>query len=85
MPAPASSSSAPGPLPGAGGAVWRDKLLQLLESTGEGTFGIDMNGCCLESAQKLRRIGRLGQAEKNNRLWVRCRANNRARNEQSGQ
>ena len=26
--------------------VWRDKLSQLLESTGEGIFGIDMFGCC---------------------------------------
>ena len=26
--------------------VWRDKLSQLLESTGEGIFGIDMSGCC---------------------------------------
>ena len=26
--------------------VWRDKLSQLLESTGEGVFGIDMDGCC---------------------------------------
>ena len=27
-------------------AVWRDKLSQLLESTGEGIFGIDMDGLC---------------------------------------
>ena len=27
-------------------AAWRDKLSQLLESTGEGIFGIDMNGLC---------------------------------------
>jgi PAS domain S-box-containing protein len=27
-------------------SVWRDKLSQLLESTGEGIFGIDMFGCC---------------------------------------
>ena len=33
-------------LPGAGQTVWRDKLSQLLESTGEGIFGIDMLGCC---------------------------------------
>ena len=33
-------------LPGAGQIVWRDKLSQLLESTGEGIFGIDMSGCC---------------------------------------
>lgn len=26
--------------------LWRDKLLQLLESTGEGIYGIDMHGCC---------------------------------------
>jgi PAS domain S-box-containing protein len=29
-----------------GQAAWRDKLSQLLESTGEGIFGIDMFGCC---------------------------------------
>lgn len=33
-------------LPGAGQAVWRDRLSQLLESTGEGIFGIDMDGRC---------------------------------------
>ena len=33
-------------LPLHGQAVWRDKLSQLLESTGEGIFGIDMFGCC---------------------------------------
>ncbi len=33
-------------LPGAGQIVWRDRLSQLLESTGEGIFGIDMDGCC---------------------------------------
>ncbi len=33
-------------LPGADQPVWRDKLSQLLESTGEGIFGIDMDGCC---------------------------------------
>jgi PAS domain S-box-containing protein len=27
-------------------AVWRDRLSQLLESTGEGIFGIDMDGLC---------------------------------------
>jgi PAS domain S-box-containing protein len=27
-------------------AVWRDRLSLLLESTGEGIFGIDMQGCC---------------------------------------
>lgn len=32
------------PLPGQ--AIWRDKLSQMLESTGEGIFGIDMSGCC---------------------------------------
>ena len=31
---------------GMGTAVWRDQLSQLLESTGEGIFGIDLNGCC---------------------------------------
>ncbi len=29
-----------------GQTVWRDKLSQLLESTGEGIFGIDMHGLC---------------------------------------
>lgn len=38
--------SAPMHLPGADQPVWRDKLSQLLESTGEGIFGIDMDGCC---------------------------------------
>ncbi|MES2955804.1 MAG: PAS domain S-box protein, partial [Pseudomonadota bacterium] len=33
-------------LPGADQPIWRDKLSQLLESTGEGIFGIDMAGCC---------------------------------------
>ena len=33
-------------LPGSGQMVWRDRLSQLLESTGEGIFGIDMFGCC---------------------------------------
>ena len=44
---------APSPTPrdpvypaGMGTAVWRDRLSQLLESTGEGIFGIDLNGCC---------------------------------------
>ena len=32
--------------PDAGQMVWRDQLSQLLESTGEGIFGIDMLGCC---------------------------------------
>ena len=42
---PAVQPLAPG-LAGAGQGVWRDKLSQLLESTGEGIFGIDMLGCC---------------------------------------
>ncbi len=33
-------------LPNPGQVVWRDRLSQLLESTGEGIFGIDMDGCC---------------------------------------
>ncbi|MES2283636.1 MAG: PAS domain-containing sensor histidine kinase [Pseudomonadota bacterium] len=33
-------------LPAEGQVVWRDRLSQLLESTGEGIFGIDMDGCC---------------------------------------
>jgi len=44
-PAPPASPTA-GYLPGADQPVWRDKLSQLLESTGEGIFGIDMAGCC---------------------------------------
>ena len=32
--------------PGVGHPLWRDKLSQLLESTGEGIFGIDMHGRC---------------------------------------
>ena len=42
----AVSHTFPAHLPGADGAVWRDRLSQLLESTGEGIFGIDMAGCC---------------------------------------
>ena len=33
-------------LPSAGQVVWRDRLSQLLESTGEGIFGIVTEGCC---------------------------------------
>jgi PAS domain S-box-containing protein len=33
-------------LPPTGQTVWRDKLAQLLESTGEGIFGIDTDGRC---------------------------------------
>ncbi|MCJ7800575.1 MAG: PAS domain-containing sensor histidine kinase [Polaromonas sp.] len=33
-------------LPGTGQTAWRDQLSQLLESTGEGIFGIDTDGCC---------------------------------------
>jgi PAS domain S-box-containing protein len=43
---PTLAAPAPTHLPGAGQAVWRDRLSQLLESTGEGIFGIDMDGCC---------------------------------------
>jgi len=32
-------------LPGAGQVVWRDVRSQLPESTGEGTFWINKNGC----------------------------------------
>jgi signal transduction histidine kinase len=39
-------SPTPHPLPIPGQAIWRDKLSQMLESTGEGIFGIDMSGCC---------------------------------------
>ncbi len=38
--------AAPAHLPGAGQIIWRDRLSQLLESTGEGIFGIDMDGRC---------------------------------------
>ena len=40
------TSSAPSYVPVPGKAIWRDKLSQLLESTGEGIFGIDTLGCC---------------------------------------
>ena len=43
---PLNKPPAPDYLPMSGQAVWRDKLAQLLESTGEGIFGIDMLGCC---------------------------------------
>jgi signal transduction histidine kinase len=43
---PLNKPSAPNYLPMPGQAIWRDKLSQLLESTGEGIFGIDMLGCC---------------------------------------
>ena len=33
-------------LPASSQRVWRDRLSQLLESTGEGIFGIDLQGCC---------------------------------------
>ncbi len=44
--------SAPIPAPAAAGAgqvaaIWRDRLSLLLESTGEGIFGIDTLGCCV--------------------------------------
>ena len=39
-------SSPPSHLAGLEQPVWRDKLSQLLESTGEGIFGIDMDGRC---------------------------------------
>lgn len=39
-------ASAPDHLSVPGQAIWRDKLSQLLESTGEGIFGIDMHGLC---------------------------------------
>ncbi|RYX91336.1 MAG: PAS domain-containing sensor histidine kinase [Comamonadaceae bacterium] len=43
---PSRAGSFPPHLPGADGTAWRDRLSQLLESTGEGIFGIDMAGCC---------------------------------------
>ena len=33
-------------LPASSQRIWRDRLSQLLESTGEGIFGIDLQGCC---------------------------------------
>ena len=36
----------PSHLPASSQRVWRDRLSQLLESTGEGIFGIDLQGCC---------------------------------------
>ena len=36
----------PAPFPAHGQVAWRDRLSLLLESTGEGIFGIDMAGCC---------------------------------------
>lgn len=38
--------STPAYLPGPDLPLWRDKLSLLLDSTGEGIFGIDMQGCC---------------------------------------
>ena len=49
MPGMYAKTQSPSPsmhLPGADQPLWRDKLSQLLESTGEGIFGIDMDGCC---------------------------------------
>ncbi|MEO6016935.1 MAG: PAS domain-containing sensor histidine kinase [Polaromonas sp.] len=43
---PQAPASSPVHLPGASQKVWRDRLSQLLESTGEGIFGIDMDGRC---------------------------------------
>ena len=43
---PLNLTHAPEYLPMPRQAAWRDKLAQLLESTGEGIFGIDMSGCC---------------------------------------
>ena len=39
-------SALPAHSPNPAQVVWRDRLSQLLESTGEGIFGIDMDGCC---------------------------------------
>jgi PAS domain S-box-containing protein len=49
---PPPASNAPGSAAAASGAgqvadVWRDRLSLLLESTGEGIFGLDMAGCCV--------------------------------------
>jgi PAS domain S-box-containing protein len=35
------------PAPLSVSAPWRDRLTLLLESTGDGIFGIDMDGCCI--------------------------------------
>jgi len=43
---PCAPSTGKPHFPGGAEAVWRDRLSQLLESTGEGIFGIDMLGCC---------------------------------------
>ena len=40
------ANSALAQLPGASQVVWRDMLLQLLESTGEGIYAIDLDGRC---------------------------------------
>ena len=40
----AAASALPSTLPPA--SAWNDKLALLLESTGDGIFGIDMGGCC---------------------------------------
>ena len=53
VPVAASLSSHPPahPTPAAGAGqvadVWRERLSLLLESTGEGIFGVDMAGCCV--------------------------------------
>ncbi len=46
MTTPLATPPVPTHLPAKGQVVWRDRLSQLLESTGEGIFGIDMDGCC---------------------------------------
>ncbi len=46
MTTPLATPPVPTHLPAKGQVVWRDRLSQLLESTGEGIFGIDMAGCC---------------------------------------
>jgi PAS domain S-box-containing protein len=48
MPHHLSIPNMPAPLylPAPGQEIWREKLSQLLESTGEGIFGIDMQGLC---------------------------------------
>ncbi|MES1979840.1 MAG: PAS domain-containing sensor histidine kinase [Pseudomonadota bacterium] len=46
MTTPAATQAVPTHLPPKGQVVWRDRLSQLLESTGEGIFGIDMDGSC---------------------------------------
>jgi PAS domain S-box-containing protein len=50
-PPPQAEAPAPGAASASGAGqvtdIWRDRLSLLLESTGEGIFGIDLAGCCV--------------------------------------